>query len=113
MRKNVTLAFLPEEYLRLQGKAAMAQMPLSTYVKWLLDTAAGAQSNQLDVILARLELIGAVVAKSDKPPAQQSAPAPRALPAPDVITAKLRERGVPTSTIRQVMAVLQDVGVHS
>jgi hypothetical protein len=113
MRKNVTLAFLPEEYLRLQGKAAMAQMPLSTYVKWLLDTAADAQSNQLDVILARLELIGVGLEKSDKAPVQQSAPAPRALPTPDVIAAKLRERGVPTSTIRQVIAVLQDVGVHS
>jgi len=36
LRKNVAIGFSPEEFLRLKGAAALARMPVSTYVKWLL-----------------------------------------------------------------------------
>lgn len=113
MRKNVTIAFLPEEYLRLQGRAAIAQMPLSTYVKWLLDDAAGAQSKQLELILERVDQLGAALARRATAPAVEQPPRTTALPAGDLITGKLSERGIPTSTIRQVMTVLQDLGAQS
>jgi hypothetical protein len=113
MRRNVTIAFLPEEYLRLQGRAAIAQMPMSTYIKWLLDAAAGAQGKQLDLILERLDQLAAALAKRGGAPALEQPQRASGLPATDVITGKLRERGIPTSTIRQVMTVLQDLGAHS
>jgi hypothetical protein len=48
MRKNITIFFSPPEYLRLQGAAAVANMRLSTYVRWLLrgGTAAGDSNDQ-------------------------------------------------------------------
>jgi hypothetical protein len=36
MRRNVTIGFSEEEILRLQGAAAMARMPLATYLRWLI-----------------------------------------------------------------------------
>lgn len=113
MRKNVTIAFLPEEYLRLQGRAAIAQMPLSTYIKWLLDSAAGVQSKQLELILERVDQLATALAKRGGAPAVDQPRRMGGMPASDLITGKLRERGIPTSTIRQVMTVLQDLGAQS
>ena len=113
MRKNVTIAFLPDEYLRLQGRAAIAQMPLSTYIKWLLDDAAGAQGKQLELILERLDQLATASAKRGSAPAMGQPQRVTRLPANDLITGKLRERGIPTSTIRQVMTVLQDLGAQA
>ena len=36
MRRNVTIGFSPQEFLRLHGAAAVAQMSVSSYVKGLL-----------------------------------------------------------------------------
>lgn len=110
IRKNVTLALSADEYMHLQGKAALARMPLATYLKWLLDSAATTQQKQLDLILERLDTIGATFAKGVK---QQNVSTVR-VQAPvssDVLTAKMRDRGLPSSTIRQVLAVLQDAEV--
>ena len=113
MRKNVTIAFMPEEYLRLQGRAAIAQMPVSTYIKWLLDAAAGGQSKQLELILERVDQLATALARRGNAPAVDQPQRVSGLPATDVITVKLRERGIPTSTIRQLMTVLQDLGAQA
>jgi len=36
MRRNVTIGFSPQEFLRLHGAAAVAQTPVSSCVKWPL-----------------------------------------------------------------------------
>ncbi len=36
LRKNVTIGLSPEEFLRVQGAAAVAGVPVTTYLKWLL-----------------------------------------------------------------------------
>jgi hypothetical protein len=113
MRKNVTIAFLPEEYLRLQGRAAIAQMPVSTYIKWLLDDAASAQHKQLQLILERVDQLATSLARRGHAPAVEQPQRASGLPPADLITDKLRQRGIPTSTIRQLMTVLQDLGAHS
>lgn len=113
MRKNVTIAFLPEEYLRLQGRAAIAQMPLSTYIKWLLEDAAVAHGKQLELILERVDQLATDLASRGNAPALAQPRRVSGLPATDLITGKLRERGIPTSTIRQLMTVLQDLGAQA
>ena len=60
LRKNVAIGFSPEEFLRLKGAAALAQMPVSTYVKWLLqgspvDGMSGSTIRQVDIVLDELE----------------------------------------------------------
>jgi hypothetical protein len=70
LRKNVAIGFSPEEFLRLKGAAALARMPVSTYVKWLLGS-----------------------------PVSQR----------ELISKNLKERGIPSSTIRQVDIVLDEL----
>lgn len=99
--------FTPVEFLRIQGAAAVAQMPLSTYLKWLLRGSSDGVNGNTTVILSRLDEISVALARlSSAPPAPARAPAtaPR-----ELIEEKLRARGVPSSTIRQVSAVLDDV----
>jgi hypothetical protein len=71
LRKNVAIGFSPEEFLRLKGAAALARMPVSTYVKWLLQ--------------------GSPVSQRE------------------LISKNLTERGIPSSTIRQVDIVLDEL----
>lgn len=111
MRKNVTIGFSPDEFLRLQGAAAVAGAPVTTYVKWLLNggSSADAVSRQMRAVLERLDAIGVAIARlptEARPglPSQTPVIAPR-----DSITAKLREHGIPTSTIRQVNSVLDEL----
>ena len=113
MRKNVTIGFSPDEFLRIQGAAAVAGAPVATYVKWLLNGAspADAVGRHMTVILERLDAISVGIAKLPLPmdvrpglPPRLPVVAPR-----ESITAKLRERGMPSSTIRQVNTVLDEL----
>jgi hypothetical protein len=54
MRRDVTIGFSEEEILRLQGAAAMARVPLSTYLRWLIRGKADDTLGQtISAILAR------------------------------------------------------------
>lgn len=99
------------EVLRLQGAAAVAQMPLSTYLKWLLRGSSDGVNGNTTVILSRLDEISVTLARlSSAPPASPAAPAQVPATAPrELIEGKLRARGIPSSTIRQVSAVLDDL----
>jgi len=113
MRKNITIGFTPAEYMRLQGAAALSDVPLATYVKMLIqqrqdDPAASLNKLVLDrlgELLASVERLG-----SDQ---HRRATSPGALlptmQLSEVMSDKLRERGVPSSTIRQVVAVINQV----
>ena len=83
MRRNVTIGFSPQEFLRLHGAAAVAQMPVSSYVKWLLRGSPDGVNGNMSVILSRLDEIFVAIAR--------------------------RARGLPSSTIRQVTAVLDEL----
>lgn len=112
MRRNVTISFSPEEALRMQGAAAVACMPLSTYLKWLLRGAPMEGANgSMGVILSRLDEICVAIARLSS--ASQTSPVtPQRAPAiapRELIEEKLRGRGLPSSTIRQVSAVLDDL----
>jgi len=113
MRKNVTIGFSPDEFLRMQGAAAVAGVPLATYVKWLLNGAgpADAVSRHMSAILDRLDAISVGIAKlpiSAEVRRGLSAQLPVVSPR-ESLTAKLKERGMPSSTIRQVNMVLDEL----
>lgn len=110
MRKNVTIGFAPDEFLRIQGAAAVAGVPVTRYVKWLLSGGAppDAVTRHMKAIFERLDAISAGVAKLPAD-ARTGRPLPPVIAARDAIAAKLKERGVPSSTIRQVNAVLDEL----
>jgi hypothetical protein len=113
MRKNVTIGFSPQEFMRFQGAAAVAQMPLATYLKWLIkgESSGSNESRSFGPVLQRLDEIAAAVAKLPRriEPHKQPAATHGGIPSQELITTKLRERGVPSSTIRQVVAVLDEL----
>src|SRR2546430_5170278 len=111
MRRNVTIGFSPQEFLRLHGAAAVAQMPVSSYVEWLLRGSPNGVNGNMSAILSRLDAIFVAIAKLSSAPG-----APAVMPlrahetAPrELIEEKLRARGLPSATIRQVTAVLDEL----
>src|SRR5438309_1791209 len=110
MRKNVTIGFSDDEILRLQGAAAMARMPLATYLRWLIrGDAQDRWGKALSAILERLDEVVTAIANLPR----ESHPAARPqLPlgeSRELFATKMRQRGIPSSTIRQVMITLEQL----
>lgn len=108
MRSNVTIGFTEEEHLRLRGAAAIARLPVATYLKWLLQASGPTGGvREVSMILARLDDIHSDLRKVKHCAEQQPVQAAghTATPAVPVVSrelfeTKLRQRGVPSSTIR-------------
>jgi hypothetical protein len=111
LRKNVTIGFSPPEYMRLQGAAAVAQMAVTTYVKWLLrGSPVDGMTASASLILQRLEDINVTMARmASSLNAQPMVVRVPRVAAREVIETRLRARGIPSSTIQQVNAVLDDL----
>ena len=112
MRKNVTIGFSEDEILRLQGAAAMARMPLATYLRWLIrGDAQNRWEKTLAAILERLDRVVTAIANLSSPTESQPAARPQ-LPmgeSRELFAAKMRDRGIPSSTVRQVMITLEQM----
>jgi len=112
MRKNVTIGFSEDEILRLQGAAAMARMPLATYLRWLIrGDAQDRWVKMLSAILERLDRVVTTVANLSPPTQSQPAARPQ-LPlgeSRELFAKKMKERGMPSSTIRQVIITLEQM----
>jgi hypothetical protein len=122
MRKNVTIGLSPVEFMRVQGAAAVANMPIATYLKWLLrggaphdDIASG-----IGTVLRRLDEIGIAIARLPRyshGPLRPTGPTPVAptseapVASREAIERSLRDRGIPSSTVRQLFVVLDEHGV--
>jgi len=112
MRKNVTIGFSEDEILRLQGAAAMARMPLATYLRWLIrGDSQDRWGKTLAAILERLDRVVTTVANLSPPTQSQPAARPQ-LPlgeSRELFAAKMKDRGIPSSTVRQVMITLEQM----
>jgi len=112
MRKNVTIGFSEDEILRLQGAAAMARMPLATYLRWLIrGDAQDRWGKTLSAILERLDRVVTAIANLSSRTESQPTARPQ-LPlgeSREPIATKMKERGIPSSTIRQVMITLDEI----
>ncbi len=112
MRKNVTIGFSEDEILRLQGAAAMARMPLATYLRWLIrGDAQDRWGKTLSAILERLDRVVTAIANLSSRTESQPAARPQ-LPlgeSRELFATKMKERGIPSSTIRQVMITLDEI----
>ncbi|MGH8737045.1 MAG: hypothetical protein ACREVC_06785 [Burkholderiales bacterium] len=111
LRRNVTIGLSPEEYLRVQGAAAVAGVPLATYLKWLLrgGTPSDGMGRQMIEVLERLDMIGVAIARLSGPSGTRPPMLAPLVASRDVFATRLQERGIPSSTIRQVNAVLDEL----
>src|SRR6266480_5049916 len=111
-RRNVTIGFSEVEFMRIQGAAALARTPVSTYLKWLLQgSPVDGVSKHMGAILANLDEIRVAIAKfSESRPAQPRVP----VQGPPITQRELfrklmKDRGIPSSTIRQVDITLDEM----
>ena len=77
-------------------------MPLSAYLKWLVSQ--GRTQSDTELIMRRLDALGDAIASMSSSAPRDGTPKV-GLPARDAFIARLRERGIPSSTIRQIEAV--------
>src|SRR5581483_4415668 len=92
-----------------RGAAALSGMAISGYLKWLITNGRTGAQNDAELILRRLDEIAVALANLRSAPTPVQTPVVAALPARNAIVVRLRERGLPSSTIRQVEAVLDDL----
>lgn len=103
----MTIGLSPDEFLRVQGAAAVAGVPVATFLKWLLREGAAVEGmgGHTTAVLERLDAISVAILRlsssSEAPPAT---PTPLVAPR-EAISARLKDRGLPSSTICQVEAV--------
>lgn len=103
MSRVISVRLSEAEELRLRGAAAVAGMPLSAYLKWLVSQ--GRTQSDTELILRRLDVLGAAIANvSGSAPRDRAMPSV-GLPARDAFIARLRARGIPSITLRQIEAV--------
>ena len=108
MGKVISVRLSDVEEARIRGAAALSGMPISGYLKWLITNGRSGTQNDAEMILRRLDDIATAVANVRAAPPGQM-PLLGAVPARGAIVARLRERGLPSSTIRQVEAVLDEL----
>ena len=111
-RRNVTIGFSQDEFLRVQGAAAVVGAPVATYLKWLLrgGLAADGLGGHATAILERLDAISVAIGRlPSSPPMRAETPPGLTLAPRELFATKLRERGIPSSTIRQINIVLDEL----
>ena len=110
MGKVISVRVSDAEEARIKGAAAVTGMPVSAYLKWLISNGRTGSQNETEMILRRLDDMATALANlAIVAPAERRTPPPAALPPRSSIVGRLKERGLPTSTIRQVEAVLDEL----
>ncbi len=64
MSKVISVRLSEDEELRIRGAAAVAGMPLSAYLKWLMSQ--GRTQSDTELILRRLDSLGAAIANMSR-----------------------------------------------
>ena len=108
MGKVISMRLSDAEEARVRGAAALTGLSTSAYLKWLLINGKSGTLDHNEMVLRRLDELGVQIARLAG--ADRQSRAERGL-APDrsAIVRGLKDRGIPSSTIRQVEAVLDHV----
>ena len=109
MSKVISVRLSEAEEARIRGAAAITGLPVSAYLKWLITNGRTGTQNDAEMILRRLDEIAVAVANLRSAPAPAQMPLLAGIPGRSAIVTRLRERGLPSSTIRQIEAVLDDL----
>lgn len=109
MGRVISLRLNDADEVRLSGAAAVNGVSLSAYIKWLIGSGRSSIESGMGMVLHRLDDL-AVSMADVRAALGDSKPLPALdLPPRTVIATRLKERGLPSSTIRQVEAVLDEL----
>ena len=109
MGKVISVRLSDAEEARIRGAAAVTGLSVSAYIKWLISNGRTGAQSETEMILRRLDELAATVANLSAAVPVGRTETAAGLPARKAVVTRLKERGLPSSTIRQVEAVLDDV----
>ena len=109
MSKVVSVRLADVEDVRIRGAAAMTGLSVSAYLKWLVTNGKTGTQNDTEMLLRRLDELFAAVATSGAPRAEDRIVPLVGLPARSAFVRRLKERGMASSTIRQVEATMDEL----
>ena len=108
MSKVISFRLSDAEEGRLRGAAAMVGVSTSNYLKWLITNGRMGGKSETEIILSRLDEIATTLANTGAPKNREAMSLNMAVPRTTIVK-RLRERGLPSSTIRQVEATLDEL----
>ncbi len=110
MGRVISLRLNDTDDARLSGAAAMNGVSLSSYIKWLIGSGRSGIESGMGMVLHRLDDLAVSMADIREAVGENKPAPPLDLPPRTVIATRLKERGLPSSTIRLVEAVLDELG---
>jgi mobilization protein NikA len=94
---------------RIKGAAAVTGLSVSAYLKWLVTNGKIGTQSDTEMLLRRFDDLAAAIANFGAAKGEDRIVTLADLPARDALVRQLRDRGVPSSTIRQVEAALDEL----
>jgi hypothetical protein len=107
--RTISLRLSDADDARIRGAAAVTGLSVSAYLKWLVSNGKSGTQNDSEMILRRLDDVVTAIANISTTPKEGRVVPLVGLPARSALVNQLKERGLPSSTIRQVEAVLDDL----
>ena len=108
MSRVISVRLSEGEDARIKGAAAITGLSVSAYLKWLVRNGKTGTQNDTEMVLRRLDDLAAAIANVGAR-GEERAVILAGLPAREALTRQLKDRGVPSSTIRQVEAALDEL----
>lgn len=109
MSKVISLRLSDADDARIKGAAAITGLSVSAYLKWLVSNGKTGTQNDTEMLLRRFDDLAVAIANSGVAKGEDRVVTLAGLPARDALARQLKERGVPSSTIRQVEAALDEL----
>ena len=109
MGRVISVRLSDLEEMRIRGAAAITGLSISAYLKWLVIDGRTGTQNHTEMILRSLDDIRVAIAKLGSGAREEHIAPVVGLLARSAIVRRLKERGIPSSTIRQVEAVLDEL----
>jgi hypothetical protein len=107
--KVVSVRLSDADDARIKGAAAVTGLSVSAYLKWLVTNGKIGTQSDTEMLLRRFDDLAAVIANFGAAKGEDRIVTLADLPARDALVRQLRDRGVPSSTIRQVEAALDEL----
>ena len=107
--RTISLRLSDADDTRIRGAAAVSGLSVSAYLKWLVSNGKSGTQNDSEIMLRRFDDVLTAIANISTAPREGKVVTLVGLPARSALVNQLRERGFPSSTIRQVEAVLDDL----
>jgi hypothetical protein len=107
--KVISLRLSDAEDARIKGAAAITGLSVSAYLKWLVRNGKAGTQSDTEMLLRRFDDLASAIANFGAAGAWDRVVTHPGLPTREALTRQLKERGVPSSTIRQVDAALDEL----